>query len=126
MSRWRSASRSPSRSRTSCPRATGSRSTACSETSEHSERCEQLLHALDLDRLIGVHVQDELLDLGLGAAALVHQLLHHRERALVVLSHVAQEEPVERLALRALELLELARVDHPGHRAVAVRVIVWV
>ncbi len=79
----------------------GSRSSACSETFS------ELLHALDLDRLIGVHVQDELADLALRAAALVHQLLHHRQRAPVVLGHVAQVELVE---LAALGVLEPARV----------------
>jgi hypothetical protein len=60
---------------------------------------EHLLHALDLDLLVGLDVAHEVADLGLRAAAGVDQLAGHRQRALVVDRHVAQEQAVERAAL---------------------------
>src|SRR6185312_13967325 len=60
------------------------------------KRVEHFLHAVDLGGLIDLHVVRELEhDLVLRGAVGSEQLLDHRDRAVVVLHHEAQKEPVE-------------------------------
>ena len=61
---------------------------------------EHLLHAGDLDALVGLDVTRELVDLRLLAAAGGVELVDHLQGALVVLDHGLEEQPVERRCRR--------------------------
>src|SRR5207244_10820965 len=79
------------------------------------QRGEHLLHASDFGGLIGIHVGGEPEDLLLLSRALTEELVHHGDRAFVMLDHECQEQPVELRPPRAVELRQLLRSQHPGH-----------
>src|SRR6185437_14369454 len=69
-----------------------------------NERGEHALHAGDFGRLIDVDVGGQLeRQLVLRRAVRVEEILHHRDRAGVVLDHELEKEPVEVRAVRRVE-----------------------
>ena len=77
---------------------------------------QQLLHAVDFDLLVGLDVPGEGARVRLDAASGGVELLHHRQRALVVADHEAEEKAVEGRAARRGEPLHVRVGEHPGHQ----------
>jgi hypothetical protein len=76
---------------------------------------EQSCHAVDLGRLVGLDVRDHPEDrVVLNRSFVVHPLLNHRDRALVVLDHEGQEQAVELGAAGSVELRQLLVGQHAG------------
>src|SRR5215471_5266280 len=79
------------------------------------QRGQHALHAIDLGRLVGVHVGREPEDHLLFPRSRAEQLIDHRDGAAVVLDHELQEEPVEVGPPRLVQLRQLLRGQHPRH-----------
>ena len=71
---------------------------------------EHLLHALDLDRLVRLHVRRELVDVVvLHARRRSRKVVHHLDGAFVMANHEGEEEAIPLGAARFVELRQLAR-----------------
>src|SRR5690606_37985586 len=78
---------------------------------------EHLFHAGDLGRLIDLYVRGEAERiLVLRGAVRREQRADHRDRAFMVLDHVLQEQAVELRPACRLQLPDLLRREHAGHR----------
>src|SRR6185437_12928519 len=81
------------------------------------QRSEHALHASDFGRLIHVDVGRQLeRQLVLCRAVRVEQILHHGDRAGVVLDHELEKEPVEVRPARRVELRHLCVGEHARHQ----------
>ncbi len=77
------------------------------------------MHAVHFGGLIGVDIRGEPEDhLVLRRAVGGKKRIHHRQRALMMLDHIGEKEPVERGALRAVQLRELSVGEHARHQHV--------
>src|SRR5829696_1759295 len=76
---------------------------------------EEIAHPLDLDLLVRLDVPRQGVGLGLEASPGRVEPPDHRDRARVVADHVAQEQPLERAALRPLEPNKLGLREHARH-----------
>jgi hypothetical protein len=77
---------------------------------------EHAAHAIDFHLLVRHDVRGERVNIRvLRGARRGKQLLHHRDRAAVVLDHAFEEELVEGRALEAREVFHLRRRQHAGH-----------
>ena len=74
------------------------------------------MHDPDFSALAAVDIGGEVEEFSvLPRARGVKQLLHHDERAAVVLNHPSQKQPVELFALCFSETVHLLRRKHAGH-----------
>src|SRR5579872_5664856 len=79
-------------------------------------------HAVDFGALVGFDVGDEAEDVGfLRRAGRVEQVVHHLERAAVMLDHPFEKQTVELRPFRLFQLLHLVRGQHSRHEAGAVQ-----
>src|SRR6185437_10914557 len=77
---------------------------------------EHLLHSCDFRSLVDVRIRGELEHYFVLACAVgIEQLLHHRDRSLMMLDHVPEKQEVKVATVCSVEFLELGVGEHARH-----------